>query len=70
MLSRVIPRQLFVFSVCSPELVSVTFADQKFDEQGKLTDKKAKELIRGLLEAQSKRVDAPYLIAESKTEVK
>ena len=47
-------RQTFVFlnmhPVNKPE-VFVTFAAQKFDEQGRLTDEKTKEIIRSLLEA-------------------
>ena len=47
-------RQTFVFlemyPVNRPE-VMVTFANQKFDENGKLTDEKAQELIKGLLGA-------------------
>lgn len=47
-------RQVFVFldmhPINRPE-VFVTFAGQKFDEQGKLTDENAKELIKKLLEA-------------------
>lgn len=47
-------RQVFVFlnmhPINRPE-VFVTFAAQKFDEKGRLTDEKAKELIKGLLEA-------------------
>ncbi len=47
-------RQVFVFlnmhPINKPE-VMVTFANQKFDEKGRLTDEKAKELIKQLLEA-------------------
>ncbi|MBI4181016.1 MAG: NAD(P)H-dependent oxidoreductase, partial [Chloroflexi bacterium] len=47
-------RQTFVFlnmhPVNRPE-VFVTFANQKFDENGKLTDEKTKEYAKGLLEA-------------------
>jgi len=47
-------RQTFVFldmhAINRPE-VFVTFAKEKFDEQGRLLDDKAKELIRGLLSA-------------------
>lgn len=47
-------RQCFVFldmhPINQPE-VMVTFAPQKFTEDGKLTDNTSKELIRGLLEA-------------------
>ncbi len=47
-------RQCFVFldmhPINRPE-VMVTFAPQKFDDKGRLTDEKAKELIKGLLEA-------------------
>ena len=47
-------RQVFVFlnmyPLNRPE-VFITFANQKFDEKGKLTDEKAKELIKALLEA-------------------
>src|SRR4030065_1756844 len=47
-------RQVFVFlnmhPVNRPE-VFVTFANQKFDEKGKLTDEKTKEFIKELLEA-------------------
>ncbi len=47
-------RQVFVFlnmyPLNRPEVI-VTFAGQKFDEQGRLTDEKAKELIRALLDA-------------------
>ena len=46
-------RQVFVFlnmhPVNRPE-VFVTFANQKFDEKGKLTDEKTKEFIKQLLE--------------------
>jgi chromate reductase len=45
-------RQSFVFlnmyPINRPEVI-VTFADQKFDPKGNLTDEKAKELIRQLL---------------------
>ena len=47
-------RQVFVFLNMHPlnrPEVFVTFADQKFDEKGRLTDEKAKELIKRLLEA-------------------
>ena len=47
-------RQCFVFldmhPINRPE-VMVTFAPQKFDDKGRLTDEKARELIKGLLEA-------------------
>lgn len=47
-------RQVFVFlnmyPINKPE-VFVTFANQKFDAQGRLTDEKTKEFIRALLEA-------------------
>jgi chromate reductase len=47
-------RQVFVFlnmyPVNRPE-VFVTFANQKFDEKGKLTDEKTKEFVKQLLEA-------------------
>lgn len=47
-------RQIFVYldmhPVNKPE-VMVTFAPQKFDESGKLTDEKAKEVIKLLLKA-------------------
>ena len=47
-------RQVFVFldmhPINRPEVL-VTFANQKFDEKGRLTDEKAKELIGQLLEA-------------------
>jgi chromate reductase len=47
-------RQVFVFlnmyPINKPE-VFVSFAGQKFDEQGRLTDEKTKEFIRALLEA-------------------
>jgi chromate reductase len=47
-------RQCFVFldmkPINKPEVI-VTFAPQKFDVNGMLTDEKAKELIRGLLKA-------------------
>ncbi len=47
-------RQVFVFlnmhPVNRPE-VFLTSANQKFDEKGTLTDEKAKELIKGLLDA-------------------
>ena len=47
-------RQVFVFlnmhPLNKPE-VFVTFANQKFDEKGSLTDEKTKEFIKGLLEA-------------------
>src|SRR4030065_2458040 len=47
-------RQVFVFlnmyPLNRPE-VFVTFANQKFDKKGELTDEKAKELIKELLEA-------------------
>jgi len=47
-------RQVFIFlnmhPLNKPE-VFVTFANQKFDEKGKLTDEKTKEFIKPLLEA-------------------
>ncbi len=47
-------RQVFIFlnmyPLNRPE-VFVTFANQKFDEKGKLTDEKTKEFIKQLLEA-------------------
>ncbi len=47
-------RQVFVtlnmYPLNRPE-VFVTFANQKFDEKGNLTDEKAKEFIKALLEA-------------------
>jgi chromate reductase, NAD(P)H dehydrogenase (quinone) len=47
-------RQVFVFlnmyPVNKPEIF-ITFAGQKFDEQGKLTDEKTIEYIRALIEA-------------------
>ncbi len=47
-------RQTFVFlnmyPVNTPE-VFITFAPQKFDDKGRLTDEKAKELMRALLAA-------------------
>ncbi len=47
-------RQVFVFldmhPVNRPE-VFVTFASQKFDENGRLTDEKTKEVVRALLQA-------------------
>jgi chromate reductase len=47
-------RQVLVFlnmhPLNKPEIF-VTFANQKFDEQGKLTDEKTKEFIKGFLEA-------------------
>jgi chromate reductase len=47
-------RQTFLFlnmyPVSKPE-VFVTFAPQKFDDQGRLTDEKTRELIRELLES-------------------
>ncbi len=46
-------RQVFVFLNMHPlnrPEVFVTFASQKFDEKGKLTDEKTKELIKELLE--------------------
>ncbi len=47
-------RQCFIVldmhPVNRPEVI-VTFAAQKFDEQGRLTDEKTKELIKGLLDA-------------------
>ncbi|MDP2932019.1 MAG: NAD(P)H-dependent oxidoreductase, partial [Chloroflexota bacterium] len=47
-------RQVFVFLNMHPlnrPEVFVTFANQKFDEKGKLTDEKTKEFIKQLLEA-------------------
>lgn len=47
-------RQVFVFLDMHPlnrPEVFVTFANQKFDEKGKLTDEKTKELIKQLLQA-------------------
>jgi chromate reductase, NAD(P)H dehydrogenase (quinone) len=47
-------RQVFVFldmhSINKPEVI-VTFANQKFDENGTLTDEKARDLIKQLLRA-------------------
>ncbi len=47
-------RQMFVFldmhAINRPE-VMVTFAPQKFDDKGNLTDDKARELIKALLES-------------------
>ena len=47
-------RQSFVFlnahPLNKPEVV-VTFADQKIDERGKLTDKETRERVKGLLDA-------------------
>jgi chromate reductase len=46
-------RQVFVFlnmhPVNHPEIL-VAFANQKFDQNGRLTDEKTKELIRNLLD--------------------
>ena len=39
-----------MYPLNKPE-VFVTFANQKFDEKGKLTDEKTKEFIKQLLEA-------------------
>ena len=47
-------RQVFVFLNMHPlnrPEVFVTFANQKFDEKGKLTDEKTKEFIKQLLQA-------------------
>jgi chromate reductase len=47
-------RQVFVFlnmSALNKPEVFVNFAAQKFDEQGRLTDEKTRELIKTLLEA-------------------
>lgn len=47
-------RQVFVFLNMHPlnrPEVFVTFANQKFDEKGKLTDEKTKEVIKQLLQA-------------------
>jgi chromate reductase len=47
-------RQTFVFLKMSPvngPEVFVTFAAQKFDAQGKLTDEKTRELVKALLQA-------------------